>query len=203
MKSMKRLSLLVMVALSALLVLGLSACGKKDTTTVGGYLDDGYELNMSISGETAEGVFKWGGALVKDGDWIKVISNLTKDQAEALDALDVTADDYDAKYDALVRTFTVATVEDLNVLIPPQKDLDALVGQPLGALEDQGYEMDGWSITEDEAWVFVSSDKVSLRVQLSGVDPDAEPSEWSDEVRRQFPIMKVEFLDFPFSVLAV
>ena len=82
------------------------------------------------------------------------------------------------------------------------KDLDALVGQPLGALEDRGYEMDGWSITEDEAWVFVSSDKVSLRVQLSGVDPDAEPSEWSDEVRRQFPIMKVEFLDFPFSVLA-
>ena len=56
--TMKRLSLLAVVALSALLVLGLSACGKKDTATVGGYLDDGYELNMSVSGETESGECK-------------------------------------------------------------------------------------------------------------------------------------------------
>ncbi|MBR2789488.1 MAG: hypothetical protein IKD70_02555 [Eggerthellaceae bacterium] len=192
--TMKLMTLLAVVAISALMVLGLAACGK-DKATVGDYLDEGYELGISISNEA-----DWGAVLVKDGQYLKVISHMTKDQVAAFGALDVMDDDYDAQYAAVVRGLTVASATDLMPLIPSKQEMDSFVGKTLGTLEDAGYEVDGYSSWDDNVCVFASTDILSLRVDVSGANPDDDVMEYSDQARRQLVITNVEFLEFNFGV---
>ena len=192
---MKRMALLAAFALSALLALGLAACGGKDKDTVGTYLDGGHEMVMSVSNGT-----DWGAVFLRDGQYLKVISRMSKDQAAALEALDVMDDDYDAQYNAVIRDFAVTKTEDLMPLIPSKAEMDSFVGKTLGSLEDAGYEMDGYSSWEDNVTVFETFDVLTLKVDVSGANPDDDIMGYSDQVRRQLLITNVEFLEFTFGV---
>ena len=83
-------------------------------------------------------------AFEKDGVYWRLISEITPEQKEALDALDIMDEDYEEKNTQLLNTFTVTKSENLTGEALSAEQMAALAGKTGGDLLDDGWTLGGY-----------------------------------------------------------
>ena len=197
----KLLACAVVGALVAML--GLAACsgGKKDVDSVATLYAQGYSPRMTEYDETS-----WR-ALFQNGDDItdcyKVTASITKDQAAAIEALDIFSDTYEQDEQALYETFTVKSAEDLDAKVPTQADADKWVGKTVADMEKGGFEASGWGFDGENMELTMTDGIIKFDVDLAGTFTDAEYEAITsdDESLAEQVITAVAFSGFDWGVI--
>jgi hypothetical protein len=129
----------------------------------------------------------------KDGRHYQVLAPISQEDQKALDALDFFADDYQEKVYEIIGKLAIADCIDYTDGILPAEELNAFVGKPVRDMFDQGFEESGWSVFEDEAYLFLSRDHMEYSVKLTLSDDFDAESEFEVEDLMDFPVERVEF----------
>jgi len=200
---MKKLSL---VFLMVILILGLAACGEKSegapavstaptdaSNPILVYMEKGYVSNgVSITDGTMSILF----ASPDRTEFVQVEVPLTEEEDAAYNALDFFAADYDQQEKDFFATLSGEfSVTDLSAEIPPQEELDQLVGKTLGELEAMGYEQTSVDMGEDDLVVLIYSDEtVDLMIYPEGEFEDL--FSLAEEDLAALTVAKVQFYGF-------
>ena len=142
----------------------LAACGNRNTpttpvadslnvTTIGEAMEIAEEDTVQFS--TYENAFVY--VFGKDGTYWRLTADLTDEQSEALWALDVFDEEYDAKQKELVAPLAVTKCENLNEMKLTDEELNALVGKTGedllndGWTSGMGYNLDDMAFVMEKA----------------------------------------------------
>ncbi len=107
------------------------------------------------------------------GTFYRVIAKMTEAQSAALFDLDILADDYDAKLNALVAPLAIEKYENLTKSIPPQEELDKLVGKKGGEVFDDEWYSNGWNLDEMVFWMTHGMFRYDVVMEGAIENPDA------------------------------
>ncbi len=89
-------------------------------------------------------------AFEKDGITYRAITEMPEDVTEAYYALDFSDEKFDDKVHELIGPLEITKVENLTELIPPQEELDKLVGKTGQELLDDGWTFWSWDLDSME-----------------------------------------------------
>ena len=87
----------------------------------------------------------------EDDNYYRVYADLPKDVSEAIWAIDFDDEDKDQKIRDLISPLEISKLENLTEQIPPQEELDKLVGKTGQELFDDGWEYWYYDLDEMEA----------------------------------------------------
>jgi len=138
----------------------------------------------------------------KDGRYYKLTAPISEEDTAALEALDFFADDYTEQVYAILGKLPVEDCFDFTDAIPTQEELDVFTGKTVGELVEAGFEGAGWSIWEEEAYLYFNKDYMSFEAKATipeGFDADAEFEfeDLYDFVVEQLWFTEPEYPDLP------
>ena len=67
------------------------------------------------------------------------------------------------------------------------------MGKPVREMFDQGFEEAGWSVGDDEVYLFLSRDHMEYSVKVTPSDDFDAESDFEVEDMMDFPVERVEF----------
>ncbi len=102
----------------------------------------------------------------EDGGAWRVVALMDEKMHDELDAVDIFDEDHDQKIREIAGAMKVESVEDLMAGVTPQAELDKLVGRKGQELLDEGYELAGWYVFDDEAAFFLNKGYYQYRVHV-------------------------------------
>ncbi len=89
----------------------------------------------------------------QDGVSYRAIASLTEELSEQLFGLDWEDPEHDEKQAALLAPIPIDRIENLTAQIPPQEELDKLVGKTGKELLDDGWNISGYNLDTMEFWM--------------------------------------------------
>ena len=122
-----------------------------DMSTLGDYLDLGAENGLS-SYSSERYVYGY----VLDGVPVRVTAEMTEEIYDALWDLEFD-DDYDKNFRALIEDLPVVSVENLSDEMISQEELDAFVGMKGKDVLAQGFNLNGYSYSDEETLFFMEN----------------------------------------------
>ena len=182
----------------AIAAAGLAACthDNHEAADITELFSKGYECTMQEYDDSS-----WAGLFVKEDSYFKVTASMSKAQFEALQGLDIFADDYDKQMRSLLETFTVNSCEDVTGKIPTQKDMDKWVGKTIGDAERAGLERNGSGYNGDTAEFTLTDGIVQYDMTVDGTFTDAQYEALTDEDIAKLTITGVVFAGFDWGIL--
>ncbi len=124
------------------------------------------------------------------GTYYRVTCDLSKDVFEAIMALDYSDEDHDKKYNELISPLEIKSCENLSEQIPPQEELDKLVGKTGEDLVNDGWYSSGYNLEDME--FYLNKDPFLYTVAFDG---KLEQSDDFDEIEAIKPL-KVKSVKF-------
>lgn len=124
------------------------------------------------------------------GTYYRVIADMPKDVFEASMNLDFSDENYEQKYNELISPLEIVSCENLSEQIPPQEELDKLVGKTGEDLLNDGWYSSGYNL--DEMEFYLNKDPFLYNVVFEG---KLEQSDDFDETEAIKPlkVISVEF----------
>lgn len=107
-----------------------------------------------------------------DGVYYRAVAELPADVSEALWALDFFDENYDSLVREAVAPLDIMLLDNLTELIPPQEELDTLVGRNVQELVDEGWYCWYWNMDEKELGMYYGP--FSYRIIFDGTPEDPE-----------------------------
>ena len=198
MKCFAKLAAIFAAVALAIAAAGLAACmhDNHEADDIARLYREGYDITMQAYDEHS-----WAGLFVKDGSYMKVTASMSKAQAEALQNLDMFAEDYDKQMRSLLETFTVNSCEDVTGKIPAQKDMDKWVGKTVGDAERAGFERNGSGYNGDTAEFTLTDGTIQYGMTVAGTFTDAQYEALTDEDVAKLVITGVSFSGFDWGIL--
>ncbi len=102
----------------------------------------------SVSNGSMDNVYAY--VFEADGITYRAIAEMPDDVTEAYYALDVSDEKYDEKAKEMLGSLEVTKLENLTEMIPPQEELDKLVGKTGQDLLDDGWTFWSWDLESME-----------------------------------------------------
>ena len=102
----------------------------------------------SVSNGSMDNVYAY--VFEEDGITYRAIAEMPDDVTEAYYALDVSDEKYDEKAKEMLGSLEVTKLENLTEMIPPQEELDKLVGKTGQDLLDDGWTFWSWDLESME-----------------------------------------------------
>ena len=103
-----------------------------------------------------------------NGTYYRGITEMSDEESSKLFNLDYDDPEHDAKEAALLAPVKVDNWENLSKLIPPQEELDKLVGKTGQELLDDGWTSGGYNLSEKEFWM--NKGPFSYTVVMDGLE---------------------------------
>jgi len=100
------------------------------------------------------------------GTYYRVIADMPKDVFDASMDLDYSDENYEQKYNELISPLEIRSCENLSELIPPQEELDKLVGKTGEDLLNDGWYSSGYNL--DEMEFYLNKDPFLYNVVFDG-----------------------------------
>lgn len=150
---MKKILSLILVILMVILVLAgcqttTSIDSVEDLKTFGDILSlDQNECQIAIYENKAIIAFKI------NGEYYRAISNISQETQDAIFDLDIFDDDYDEKYDNLLKPLKIDKIENLEGMKLSQSEMNSWVGKTGQELLDAGWNESGWNLSDMEFWM--------------------------------------------------
>ena len=187
-----------LVAALAIACVGLFACthDNHEAADITELFSKGYECTMQEYDDSS-----WAGLFVKDDSYYKVTASMSKAQFEALQGLDIFADDYEQQMRSLLESLTVNSCEDVTGKIPTQKDMEKWVGKTIGDAEGAGLERNGSGFNGENAEFVLSDGVILLDMTVAGTFTDAQYDALTDEDIAKLVITEVAFEGFDWGIL--
>lgn len=144
---MKKWFVMITMALSFLMVLGMAGCDKKEEDT-GMTIDklyaEGYSLNMSsLDGD----VGTWKAYYIKDGDWSQsYLVEIPMSQDEFNELFNAETDEEQQKMICSMQDIKITNMKDQ---LPAEDEINKYVGKTLSEMEEEGYYVSGSTDGED------------------------------------------------------
>ena len=143
-------TLLLLAAL--MLLFALAACGAEEPAA------QPVELNTLGDALSAESSYNYAGwnsetyvyVFDNGGPPYRVVAEMTQELYDAIDQIEFTDPEKDAKLLELVGDLPLISVENLAEGIPSQEELDQLVGKTGQELTDEGFSIWGFTIDGDQ-----------------------------------------------------
>ena len=137
----------------------------------------------------------------EDGRHYQLCGEFTEEQYEAYNALDYMADDYFDQMVACYKELAIVDCVDFTAAILTEEERNALIGKTVGELVDEGFENSGWSMYDDEAYLFMEKMLMDYSVKITlpegfDIESDFEFEDLYDAV-----VEEVEFEDASFSAI--
>ena len=113
----------------------------------------------------------------KDGRYYQFSSTVNDEFINAYDSLDFMADDYESQVHALLHDIEIEDCIDYTDELISQDELDSYAGKTISAMLEDGFEIDGYGIWEDNCQIYVEKDFMSYRIEAEipeGFDTDAD-----------------------------
>lgn len=113
----------------------------------------------------------------KDGRLYQLSAEMSDETAQAYEALDFEAEDYEDKTNALLDPLSVVDCIDFTDLAITKETQESYIGKTLGFLMEEGFEQTGYSIWEDGSVAYMEKDSIVYAVDFilpEGFDPDAD-----------------------------
>ncbi|MBQ8953679.1 MAG: hypothetical protein IJ048_06150 [Clostridia bacterium] len=163
---------LVCIVLAMLMACGFALADEAELGTLGDYLDLGEDGLSSYSSTR----YVYGYML--DGVPTRVTAEMTEEIYDALWDLEYD-DDYDQNFRALVENLPVVSVEDLSDEMISQDELDAFIGMKGEDMLEQGFELNGYSYSDDETIFYMENGLFDYAVEFEEIidDEEADPYE--------------------------
>lgn len=143
---------LTITLLAIIMAFAFAACGTNNPTAEQNEIADLYaneEYSCSMTNCT-EGV--WKGIFQKEdySEVILAVGKMTKEEAEAYEAIDFADDDAEAKQQEIVYNIADVTITDVTDKVPTQKTLDSWIGKKCKEFEDAGFYESGNTCDPDD-----------------------------------------------------
>ena len=113
----------------------------------------------------------------KDGRYYQFSSTVSDELMDTYDSLDFMAEDYDSQLYALLSDVEIEDCIDYTDELIPQDELDSYVSKTLSTMLADGFEVDGYSIWEDDCQLYVEKDYMTYRIEAEipeGFDSEAD-----------------------------
>lgn len=115
----------------------------------------------------------------KDGRHYQFAAAFPEAEQEAFESIDFFSDTYDEERYAILGKLIVDDCVDFTDAILPQPELDAFVGKTAQDIVDAGYELVGWSVGEEGAYLSFGKNGMDYEAATGfpegyTYDPDAE-----------------------------
>lgn len=88
-----------------------------------------------------------------NGEYYRAISNISQETQDAIFDLDIFDDDYDEKYDNLLKPLKIDKIENLEGMKLSQSEMNSWVGKTGQELLDAGWNESGWNLSDMEFWM--------------------------------------------------
>ena len=88
-----------------------------------------------------------------NGVYYRATASLPADVSKKIDALEFDDPKHDEKMEKALSPVKIDKFENLTDLIPPQEELDKVVGKTAKELFDDGWSSSGWSLDDMEFWL--------------------------------------------------
>ncbi len=141
----------------------------------------------------------------KDGRQYQFAAPFSETEQNALDALDFFSDTYEKDRNAIFGKLVVDDCIDFTDAIAPQSELDAFVGKTAKDILDAGYEVVGWSISEEGAYLTFEKDCMNYEAATGfpegfAYDSDAD---YEEEDMYGFPVKTFRYDTPGYSALPI
>lgn len=137
----------------------------------------------------------------KDGRYYQFSSVLDQDTVDAFNALDFSAEDYDAQAYGLIRDVEIEDCIDFTDELPSAEELSLYEGKTIKDLLDEGYEVMGYSFWEEHAYVFVEKDMMDYKVSVEPTEGFNSDGEFDYDAFDDFTIKEIVFDNPEYSAL--
>ncbi|MBR4979791.1 MAG: hypothetical protein IKX77_04495 [Clostridia bacterium] len=124
-----------------------------------------------------------------DGKYYRVQAPMPKETFDAIMELDYEEEGYDDRFDELVFPLEIEIYENLSDKIPPQSELDKLVGKTGSELLDEGWYCEGYYL--DDNMFYMNKDPFAYIIYFDGVFETLEKDEY--EALGAMTVKSVEF----------
>ncbi len=129
-----------------------------------------------------------------DGVYYRVEADISPEIYEQLNAIDFFDAERDQKYAELLKDLPVRRVADLSAGIPPQEELDMLVGTTGEELLQMGFEYGSGYSFNDKAELYLVMGIYEYHVYFNETVPQREDYEADlDEIMKGLTVAKIEF----------
>ena len=130
----------------------------------------------------------------KDGAYYRVEAPITQELLERVDALDFFDENYEQERTDLIGHLPITRVADLSACIPPQEELDMLVGMTGEEVLQMGFEYGSGYSFADKAEVYLVNNLCEYRFCFNETVPEMEDYDSAlDEIMKGLTVAKVEF----------
>ena len=130
----------------------------------------------------------------KDGAYYRVEAPITPELLERVDSLDFFDENYEQERTDLIGHLPITRVADLSACIPPQEELDALVGATGQELLDMGFEYGSGYSFDDKAEMYLVKDLCEYHFYFNETVPEMEDYDSAlDEIMKGLTVAQVEF----------
>ncbi len=131
----------------------------------------------------------------KDGRHYQFAAAFPETEQEAFNSIDFFSDTYDEERYAILGKLVVDDCIDFTDAVIAQSELDGFVGKAAQDIVDAGYELVGWSVGEEGAYLTFEKDGLDYEAATGfpagyTYDPDAE---FEDEDAYAFPVEEFYF----------
>lgn len=113
-----------------------------DSVTTMGELLSHQDLGTSTQEDAYVYVFE------QDGIYYRAIADLTKEQSDAIFALDFDDPDYDAKVSEIISPLPISRIENLSETVLTEEEMAALIGKTGEELFNDGWTNYGWNLQD-------------------------------------------------------
>lgn len=120
---------------------------------------------------------------------------------EKYNNLDFMADDYNQQVYSLISELPIEDCIDFTDSLISPDSLKAYVGKTIQALIDDGFEINGYSFYEDDAYVFVTKDLMTYKVDAIIVDDFDPEADFESEDLVVLGIADMEFDSVEYAAL--
>ena len=120
---------------------------------------------------------------------------------EKYNNLDFMADDYNQQVYSLISELPIEDCIDFTDSLLSPDSLKAYVGKTIQALVDDGFEINGYSFYEDDAYVFVTKDLMTYKVDAIIVDDFDPEADFESEDLVVLGIVDMEFDSVEYAAL--
>lgn len=120
---------------------------------------------------------------------------------EKYNNLDFMADDYNQQVYSLISELPIEDCIDFTDSLLSPDSLKAYVGKTIQALIDDGFEINGYSFYEDDAYVFVTKDLMTYKVDAIIVDDFDPEADFESEDLVVLGIADMEFDSVEYAAL--
>ena len=139
----------------------------------------------------------------KDGRQLQFSALITEEDVDAIYNMDFFSDTYYEDVYAILGALAVDDCVDYTDCLVPQDELDAFAGEPVRAMVDAGFELNGWSVNEGEALLSFAKDGLEYDAEATPTDDFDENSDYAGEDLYGFTVERIAFSAPEYSTLPI